>query len=202
MLSNNDEAKIVLYNALPKKKYERIFMCKMAKDIWNSLVITHQGNKQVKDNKNDLFVQQYELISISDNETIDCSFYRFNTIITSLKSLEESFSSLNHVKKFLMARKTKLRLKVAANEESKDLSTLLLDELTGNLKSMKWCLKKTQRLPKLGISRNSLKEEENSSDNRTTTKRPFGEQRKKRKDKRSRGIVEVTTDGENPMNQS
>ncbi|GJX40048.1 hypothetical protein Tco_0255038 [Tanacetum coccineum] len=42
MFSNNDEAKMVLYNALPKKEYERIFMCKTAKDVWNSLVITRQ----------------------------------------------------------------------------------------------------------------------------------------------------------------
>ncbi|GJU85591.1 hypothetical protein Tco_1293137 [Tanacetum coccineum] len=33
MLYKNDEAKMVLYNALPKKEYERIFMCKPAKDI-------------------------------------------------------------------------------------------------------------------------------------------------------------------------
>ena len=27
MLSKNDEAKMFLYNALPKKEYERVFMC-------------------------------------------------------------------------------------------------------------------------------------------------------------------------------
>ncbi|GJT28130.1 hypothetical protein Tco_0908405 [Tanacetum coccineum] len=45
-LAKNNEAKMVLYNALPKKEYERIFMCKTAKDIWQSLLITHQGNSQ------------------------------------------------------------------------------------------------------------------------------------------------------------
>ncbi|GJR42960.1 hypothetical protein Tco_1311063 [Tanacetum coccineum] len=129
MLSKNDEAKMVLYNALPKKDYERIFMCKTAKDVWNSLVITHQGNKQVKDNKIDLFVQQYEQFIIFDDETIDCAFARFNTIVTFLKALDESFSSRNHVRKFLRALPTKWRPKVTTIEESKDLSTLLLGEL-------------------------------------------------------------------------
>ncbi|GKB39729.1 zf-CCHC domain-containing protein [Tanacetum coccineum] len=32
-LAKNNEAKMVLYNALPKKEYNRIFMCKTAKDI-------------------------------------------------------------------------------------------------------------------------------------------------------------------------
>nr|GEW95259.1 uncharacterized mitochondrial protein AtMg00810-like [Tanacetum cinerariifolium] len=71
-LAKNNEAKIVLYNALPKKEYERIFMCKTAKDIWQSLLITHQGNSQVKDNKIDLLVQQYEKFTILEEESMDC----------------------------------------------------------------------------------------------------------------------------------
>nr|GEZ30139.1 UBN2 domain-containing protein [Tanacetum cinerariifolium] len=62
------------------------------------------------------------------------AFARFNTIITSLKALDESFSSCKHVRKFLRALLTKWRPKVTAIEESKDLSALPLDELIGNLK--------------------------------------------------------------------
>ncbi|GJY73655.1 retrovirus-related pol polyprotein from transposon TNT 1-94 [Tanacetum coccineum] len=54
---------------------------------------------------------------------------RFNTIITSLKALDESFSSRNHVRKLSRALPTKWRSKVTAIKESKDLSTLLLYEL-------------------------------------------------------------------------
>ncbi|GKE95037.1 hypothetical protein Tco_1579892 [Tanacetum coccineum] len=120
---------MVLYNALPKKEYERIFMCKTAKDIWQSLLITHQGNNQVKDNKIDLLVQQYEQFTILEEESIDSGFARFNTIITSLKALDEGFSSQNYVRKFLKALHPKWRAKVAAIEESKDLSSLALGEL-------------------------------------------------------------------------
>ncbi|GJX00111.1 zf-CCHC domain-containing protein [Tanacetum coccineum] len=97
-LAKNNEAKMVLYNALPKKEYERIFMCKTAKDVWQF------------------------------------GFARFNTIITSLKALDEGFSSKNYVRKFLRALHPKWRAKVTAIEESKDLSSLALDELIGNLK--------------------------------------------------------------------
>ncbi|GJS05642.1 zf-CCHC domain-containing protein [Tanacetum coccineum] len=110
--------------------------------IWDSLITTHQGNKQVKDNKIDLFVQKYEEFSITDDETIDCAFSRFNTIITSLKALDESFSSRNHVRKFLRALPSKWRPKVTAIEESKDLSKLSLDELVGNLKVYEVVLEK------------------------------------------------------------
>ncbi|GKE19745.1 hypothetical protein Tco_1431257 [Tanacetum coccineum] len=123
-------------------------MSNTAQDVWNSLIITHQGNKQVKDNKIDLFFQKYKEFIISDEESIDCAFSRFNTIITSLKALDESFSSRNHVRKFLRALPTKWRPKVTAIEESKDLSTLSLDELIGNLKVYEVVLEKDLEVSK------------------------------------------------------
>nr|GEZ23872.1 zf-CCHC domain-containing protein/UBN2 domain-containing protein [Tanacetum cinerariifolium] len=108
--------------------------------------IAKPGNKQVKDNKIDLFVQKYEEFVIFDDETIDCAFTRFNTIITSLKAHDESFSSRNHVRKFLRALPTKCRPKVTAIEESKDLSTLPLDELIGNLKVYEVVLEKDSEI--------------------------------------------------------
>ncbi|GJX96123.1 hypothetical protein Tco_0351921 [Tanacetum coccineum] len=110
-LAKNNEAKMVIYNALPRKEYERIFMCNTAKEIWKTLLITHQGNSQVKDNKIDLLVQQYEQFVISEDESIDSAFARFNTIITSVKALDEGYSSKNYVRKFLRALHPKLRAK-------------------------------------------------------------------------------------------
>ncbi|GJX71492.1 zf-CCHC domain-containing protein [Tanacetum coccineum] len=104
-LAKNNEAKMVIYNALP-----------------------------LKDNKIDLLVQQYEQFMIPEEESIDNAFARFNTIITSLKALDEGFSSKNYVRKFLRALHPKWRAKVTAIEESKDLTSLSLDELIGNLK--------------------------------------------------------------------
>ncbi|GJZ04474.1 hypothetical protein Tco_0537749 [Tanacetum coccineum] len=108
---------MVIYNALPRKEYERIFMCNTEKEIWKTLLITHQGNSQVKDNKIDLLVQQYEQFVISKDESIDNAFARFNTIITSLKALDEGYSSKNYVRKFLRALHHKWRAKVTTIEE-------------------------------------------------------------------------------------
>ncbi|GJX40497.1 zf-CCHC domain-containing protein [Tanacetum coccineum] len=64
----------------------------------------------------------------------DNVFARFNTIITSLKALDEGFSSKNYVRKFLRTLHPKWHVKVTAIEESKDLTSLSLDELIENLK--------------------------------------------------------------------
>ncbi|GKF52880.1 hypothetical protein Tco_0159790, partial [Tanacetum coccineum] len=79
---------------------------------------------------------------ISEEESIDNTFSRFNTIITSLKALDEGFSSKNYVMKFLRALHLKWRAKVTAIEESKNLTTLSLDELIVNLKVYEEVIKK------------------------------------------------------------
>ncbi|GKC39072.1 hypothetical protein Tco_1051456 [Tanacetum coccineum] len=84
-LAKNNEAKMVIYNALPRKEYERIFI---------------------------------------------------------LKALDEGFSSKNCARKFLRALHSKWRTKVTAIEESKNLITLPLDELIGNLKVYEEVIKK------------------------------------------------------------
>nr|GEW42548.1 UBN2 domain-containing protein [Tanacetum cinerariifolium] len=71
---------------------------------------------------------------IPEKESTDKAFAKFNTIITSLKALDEGFSSKNCARKFHRALHPKRRAKFMAIEESKNLTTLPLDELIGNLK--------------------------------------------------------------------
>ncbi|GJU24242.1 retrovirus-related pol polyprotein from transposon TNT 1-94 [Tanacetum coccineum] len=99
------------------------------KKIEKPLLITHQGNSEVKDNKINLLVQQYEQFVISEDESIDSAFAIFNTIITSLKALDE---------------------------ESKDLTSLSLDELIGNLKVHEMIIKKDYEIVKAKAERKSL----------------------------------------------
>nr|GEU64558.1 zf-CCHC domain-containing protein/UBN2 domain-containing protein [Tanacetum cinerariifolium] len=71
---------------------------------------------------------------IPKEESIDNAFAKFKTIITSLKALDEGFLSKNCVGKFLRALHPKWHAKVTTIEESKNLTTLSLDELIENLK--------------------------------------------------------------------
>ncbi|GJU53361.1 retrovirus-related pol polyprotein from transposon TNT 1-94 [Tanacetum coccineum] len=120
------------------------------------MLITHQGNSQVKDNKIDLLVQQYEQFIISKDESINSAFSRFNTIIPSLKALDEGYSSKNYIGKFLRALHPKWRVKVTAIEESKDLTSLSFDELIGNLKVHEMIIKKDSNIVKAKVERKSL----------------------------------------------
>ncbi|GJX44791.1 zf-CCHC domain-containing protein [Tanacetum coccineum] len=99
-------------------------------------------------------------------------FAKFNTIITSLKALDEGFSSKNCVRKFLRALHPKWRAKVTAIEESKNLTTLSLDELIGNLKVYEEVIKKDSETVKSKREQSrsiALKARKESSDEDSST---------------------------------
>ncbi|GJY14261.1 zf-CCHC domain-containing protein [Tanacetum coccineum] len=91
---------------------------------------------------NDIMLIFDKLVEGTRKESIDNAFAKFNTIITSLKALDEGFSRKICVRKFLRALHPKWRAKVTAIEESKNLTTLPLDELIGNLKVYEEVIKK------------------------------------------------------------
>ncbi|GJZ09188.1 hypothetical protein Tco_0543471 [Tanacetum coccineum] len=73
-----------------------------------------------------------------------------------LKALEEGYSSKNYVRKFLRALHPKWRAKVMTIKESKDLTSLSLDKLIGNLKVHKVLIKKDFEIVKGKGERRSL----------------------------------------------
>ncbi|GKC08288.1 hypothetical protein Tco_0999898 [Tanacetum coccineum] len=75
---------------------------------------------------------------------------------SSLKALDEGYSSKNYVRKFLRDLHPKWRAKVMTIEESKDLTSLLLDELIRNLKVHEMIIKKDSEIVKAKRERKSL----------------------------------------------
>ncbi|GJW66255.1 retrovirus-related pol polyprotein from transposon TNT 1-94 [Tanacetum coccineum] len=89
-----------------------------------------------------------------------------------LKALDKSFCSKNYVRKFLRALHPKWRAKVTAIEESNDLTSLLLDELIGNLKVYEVIIRKDSEMVKGKREQNrslALKAKKESSDEDSST---------------------------------
>nr|GEU67385.1 UBN2 domain-containing protein [Tanacetum cinerariifolium]GEX94156.1 UBN2 domain-containing protein [Tanacetum cinerariifolium] len=109
---------------------------------------------------------------IPEKESIDNAFARFNTVITSLKALDECFSSKNCVRKFLRALHPKWLAKVTTIKESNNLTSLSLDELIGNLKVYEEVIKKDSEIVKSKREQSrsiALKSRKESNDNNNST---------------------------------
>ncbi|GJZ52805.1 hypothetical protein Tco_0607690 [Tanacetum coccineum] len=99
---------------------------------------------------------------IPEEESIDNAFARINTIITYLKALDE----------FLRALHPKWRAMVTTIEESKDLTSLSLDELIGNLKVYEVIINKDSEMVKGKREQNrslAFKAKKESSDEDSST---------------------------------
>nr|GEV02162.1 zf-CCHC domain-containing protein/UBN2 domain-containing protein [Tanacetum cinerariifolium] len=113
-----------------------------------------------------------------EHESRDSAFARFNSIITSLKALGEGYFRKNYVRKFLTVLHPKWRAKVTTIEESKDLTSLSLDELIRNLKVHEIIIKKNSKIVKAKGERNyfALKAKKESSDEECLTSRSKDEE--------------------------
>ncbi|GJZ08237.1 zf-CCHC domain-containing protein [Tanacetum coccineum] len=95
------------------------------------------------------------------------------------KLAKNNEAKMNYVRKFLRALHPKWRAKVTAIEESKDLSSLALDELIGNLKVHEVVMEKDSKIykgKKEQIKSITLKTKKESSDDETLTSKSDDEE--------------------------
>ncbi|GKB19248.1 zf-CCHC domain-containing protein [Tanacetum coccineum] len=88
------------------------------------------------------------------------------------KALDEGFSRKNYVRKFLRVLNPKWRAKVMTIKESKDLSSVALDQLIGNLKVHEVVMEKDSKIyrgKKERVKSIALKAKKESSDDETLT---------------------------------
>nr|GEZ54447.1 zf-CCHC domain-containing protein/UBN2 domain-containing protein [Tanacetum cinerariifolium]GEZ93960.1 zf-CCHC domain-containing protein/UBN2 domain-containing protein [Tanacetum cinerariifolium] len=92
---------------------------------------------------------------------------------SSQKALDEGYSRKIYVRKFLRALHLKWRAKVTTIKESKDLTSLSLDELIENLKVYEMVIKKDSEIVKAKGERKSLalKAKKEFSDEECSTSR-------------------------------
>ncbi|GJT11909.1 zf-CCHC domain-containing protein [Tanacetum coccineum] len=136
---------------------QRIFQWRKSSCFKSSAVITADAS--------DKFQQQPDstssTLTLATTVTTDenFNFTAIDSAFASLKALDEGYSSKNYVGKFLRALHPKWRAKVTAIEESKDLTSLSLNELIGNLIVYEMIIKKDSEIVKAKGERRSSDEE-------------------------------------------
>ncbi|XP_070035725.1 intracellular protein transport protein USO1-like [Nicotiana tomentosiformis] len=130
----NTKAKKWLVCGLGPDEYNRIQSCTTAKEIWDTLQVAHEGTAQVKRSRVTLQYSQYENFSMKEGKTIQEMYTRFTTLTNVLKSLGRTLLEEDKVEKILTrVLPVSWESKITAIQESKNIETLKLDELIGNL---------------------------------------------------------------------
>ncbi|XP_016469838.2 uncharacterized protein LOC107792161 [Nicotiana tabacum] len=140
-VENNYRAKKIFVCGIGPDEYNKISTCDFAKEIWEALP-AHEGTTQVKQSKIDILTTEYELFRMKDDESIQDLHTRFTSIINEFHSLRDVISRNKLVRKILSVLPSSWKSKVNAITQAKDLQTLTMDELIGNLKTYEMKIKK------------------------------------------------------------
>ena len=89
----------------------------------------HEGTKAVKINKLQQLTTRFESIRMSNNESFDEFYTKLNDIVNSAYNLGEIYDQPKIFKKILRYLTEDFRSKVTTITESKDVDSILIDEL-------------------------------------------------------------------------
>ena len=115
------------------EEFKRISNVKVAHTTWNILQTVHEGTKAIKINKLQQLTSKFDSIRMFDDESFDEFYTKLNDIVNSAYNLGEIYDQPKIVKKILRSLTENFRPKVTTIIESKDVDSIPVDELVGNI---------------------------------------------------------------------
>ncbi|KAK2400748.1 gag-protease polyprotein [Trifolium repens] len=121
---NDKKAINILQSALIMDEFFRISQCQTAKEIWDTLVETHEGTVEVKRSRLNTLSQEYELFRMQPGESILNMQKRFVHLTNHLKALGKTLTNDELNLKVLRSLTREWKPKVTAISEKKSLSKM------------------------------------------------------------------------------
>ncbi|XP_074569703.1 uncharacterized protein LOC141826360 [Curcuma longa] len=117
------KAVVTLQCGISKDQLNKVGPFTSAKELWNKLIELHEGTRDSRIAKRDLFLNQLQNLSMKDNETVSELHGRFKEIVNGLHSVNEHIENRDLIRYALKAfpRNTLWSSMVDAYKVSKDL---------------------------------------------------------------------------------
>ncbi|KAJ1434907.1 Zinc finger, CCHC-type [Sesbania bispinosa] len=115
--------------------FEKIANAKSSKVAWDTLEKENKGDERVKQVRLQTLRGELENMRMKESESVSEFITRVETVVNKLNQNGENLSSNRVVEKILRSLTDDFENIVCAIEESKDLSTLTLEELAGSLEA-------------------------------------------------------------------
>ncbi|KAH0765362.1 hypothetical protein KY285_001233 [Solanum tuberosum] len=129
----NDKSRFYLDSKVELLIYSKILQAKSSKEAWTILENSHRGSASVRRVKLQELRRQYELTQMNSTESVKEFLTRVTNIVNDMRTNGENLDQVKIVEKILRSLSTKFHTKKTVLEATKDLSTLTLDDLEGEL---------------------------------------------------------------------
>jgi hypothetical protein len=131
--SFNTKAMNAILSGLAEAEFVKVMHLGTAKEMWDKLINSYEGNEKVKDAKLQTYRIQFEQLKMKEDETVGKYFLRVEEMVNAMKALGETIGEPSLVQKILRSLPDRFNPKVSAIEELNDLKTLQFDQLLGTL---------------------------------------------------------------------
>ncbi|KAL6522105.1 hypothetical protein OROMI_031982 [Orobanche minor] len=162
------KALFTIFQGVDESTFEKISEAKTSKDAWEILQKLFQGVEKVKKVRLQVLRGEFENLKMKSSENISEYVTRVKTVTNEMKRNGESLDEVRVMEKLLRSLTRKFEYVVTSIEESKDLSTISLDELVGSLQAHEQRINQyddTSNLEKALQSKVSINDKPESSSN-------------------------------------
>eukprot|EP00253_Pinus_taeda_P004759 PITA_04759 len=129
----NAKAVNTLLGCLSQSEFVKVIQYKSSKEIWDKIVLSYEGDDQVKRAKLQTLRIQYENIRMYNDESVANYFLRVDEIVNYMKNLGEEVKEAVVVEKVLRSLSPRFESKVSAIEEKENPQNLKMSQLHGIL---------------------------------------------------------------------
>ncbi|XP_039135714.1 uncharacterized protein LOC120273134 [Dioscorea cayenensis subsp. rotundata] len=129
------KARCLIQQAVDGLVLDRIAEAETAHQAWEIIKRQHEGSSKMVSVRKQALRQSFETLQMEDNESVQSYWARVVTIVNQVRGLGHKLSEAEVVSKVLRSLAPKFDYVAVAMEESRDLSTLTLDELCGSLQA-------------------------------------------------------------------
>ena len=155
LVESKDEKSAFTFNAkamnatlsvLVESEFVKVMHLETAKDMWDKLVNSYEGNEKVKDAKLQSHILKFEQLKMNEDESVSKFFLRVDKLVNAMRALGGKIKDddTNLVQKILRSLPDRFNPKVSAIEEMSDLKTLTMDQLLGTLTAYEMRISKDQ----------------------------------------------------------
>ena len=119
----------VILSGLAEAEFVKVMHFESAKEMWDKLISSYEGNEKVKDVKLQTYRLKFEQLKMNEDETVSKYFSRVEELVNAMRGLGGKIEEVPLVQKILRSLLDRFNPKVSAIEELSDLKTLPSDQL-------------------------------------------------------------------------
>ncbi|XP_019433850.1 PREDICTED: uncharacterized protein LOC109340583 [Lupinus angustifolius] len=162
--------------------FEKIQNANTSKEAWDILIRSHSGGDKIKKVKLQTLRRQYELIHMEESDKVGEYFTNVLTITNQMKGCGEVITDLMIIEKIMRSLPQKFDFIVVAIEESKDVSSMKVEELQSSLEAheMRLLERNPNKNNEQALKATQYRDEERRKNRRWKGKKDWPEQADKR----------------------